>query len=88
MVSSVEGYIDLTQLINERLRPDYSNVWVVGGPTLIKALIRLNMVDEIRQTILPVMLGDGIPFYDQVAIETALHLTNVTAYKNGLEELC
>jgi dihydrofolate reductase len=78
----------LTLLIEERLRPDYRNVWVVGGPTLVKALIRLNLVDEIRQTILPVMLGDGIPFYDQVGIEKALHLTNVTAYKNGLVELC
>ena len=79
---------DLNQLVDERLRSEYNNVWVVGGPALVKSLIRLNLVDEIRQTIIPVMLGDGVHFYDQVGIEKSLHLGNVTAFKNGLVELC
>jgi dihydrofolate reductase len=79
---------DLNQLVVERLKPLYRNVWVVGGAALVKALIRLNLVDEIRQTIIPVLLGDGIHFYDHIGIEKPLHLINVTAYKNGLVELC
>jgi dihydrofolate reductase len=79
---------DLYKLVNERLKPNYKNVWLVGGARLTKDFIRLNLVDEIRQTILPILLGDGTPFFDQTGQEKALHLTNVTAYKNAMVELC
>jgi dihydrofolate reductase len=79
---------DLNKLVNERLKPNYKNVWLVGGAKLTKDFIHLNLADEIRQSILPIMLGDGTPFFDQIGQEQALHLKNVTAYKSGLVELC
>ncbi len=86
--SNIEFYAgDLHKLINERLKPNYTNVWLVGGAELAKDFIRLNLGDEIRQSILPIILGDGIPFFDQVGQEKVLHLKNVTAYKSGMVEL-
>ena len=79
---------DLPKLVHERLKPNYNNVWVVGGAIVAKDFIRLNLADEIRQSILPIILGDGTPFFDQTRQEQALHLKNVTAYKSGLVELC
>ncbi len=79
---------DLEKLVNEKLKPNYKNVWLVGGAELAKDFIRLNLADEIRQSILPIILGDGTPFFDQIGQEKALHLSNVTAYKNGMVELC
>jgi dihydrofolate reductase len=79
---------DLKKLVDERLKPYYKNVWLVGGAELTKDFIRLNLTDEIRQSIIPIILGDGTPFFDQVGTEQALHLKNVTAYKNGMVELC
>ena len=79
---------DLNKLINERLKPNYKNVWLVGGAKLTKDFIRLSLADEIRQSILPIILGDGTRFFDQTEQEQALHLKNVTAYKNGMVELC
>ena len=79
---------DLNILVNERLKPNYKNVWLVGGAELTKDFIRLNLADEIRQSIVPIILGEGTPFYDQIEQEQALHLENVTAYKSGLVELC
>ena len=79
---------DLNILVNERLKPKYKNVWVVGGAILVKDFIRLKLADEIRQSILPIILGDGIPFFDQIGQEQALHLKDATAYKNGMVELC
>ena len=38
--------------------------------------------------ILPIFLGGGTPFFDQIGKEQALHLKNVTAYKSGIVELC
>jgi dihydrofolate reductase len=79
---------DLNKFVDERLKPYYKNVWLVGGAKLAKDFILLNLADEIRQSILPIMLGDGIPFYDQIGQEQALHLKNVTAFKSGMVELC
>lgn len=79
---------DLNKLVNERLKLNYRNVWLVGGPRLAKEFIRLNLADEIRQSILPIILGDGTPFFDHIGQEQALHLKTVTAYKTGVVELC
>jgi len=78
---------DLHQLVNENLQQKYRNVWLVGGATLAREFIRLKLAHEIRQSILPIILGDGIPFFDQTGQEHALHLKDVTAYKNGMVEL-
>lgn len=79
---------DLKKLVNELLKPNYKNVWLVGGAKLTKDFIRLKLADEIRQSILPIILGDGTPFFDQIGQEQALHLKNVRAYKGGMVELC
>ena len=79
---------DPQQLVNERLEPNYRNVWLVGGPTVARDFIRLKLADEIRLSILPIILGDGIPFFDHIGQEQALHLKDLTAYKNGMVELC
>jgi len=77
----------LHQLVEERLKPRYKNVWVVGGANIVKAFVQSDLADEIRQSILPIILGGGTPFYDQIGQEKPLHLKNVTAYKNGIVEL-
>ncbi|MEP7198141.1 MAG: dihydrofolate reductase family protein, partial [Saprospiraceae bacterium] len=38
---------DLDTLVNERLKPSYKNVWLVGGAMLAKDFIRLKLADEI-----------------------------------------
>lgn len=79
---------DLHKLVNERLIPKYKNVWLVGGAELAKDFIRLKLADEIRLSIIPIILGDGVQFFDQIGQEQALHLKDVTAYKTGVVELC
>src|SRR5471030_1297753 len=82
---NIETYSgDLDKLVNERLKPSYKNVWLVGGAELAKDFIRLNLADEIRQSILPIILGDGTPFFDEIGQEQALHLKDVRAYKSGM----
>lgn len=79
---------NLTQFVNEQLKPKYQNVWVAGGAALIKDFIREQLADEIRISILPIILGEGLPFFNNIGIEQTLHLTDSTAYKNGMIELC
>ena len=79
---------DLNKLVNERLKPNYRNVWIVGGALLAKEFIRLKLADEIRLSVLPVILGEGTLFFDHLRQEQTLHLKDVTAYKSGMVELC
>jgi dihydrofolate reductase len=79
---------DLNKLVNEQLKPTYKNVWVVGGATLAKNFILSKMVNEIRISILPIILGDGLPFFNHIGQEQVLQLKDSTAYKNGMVELC
>jgi dihydrofolate reductase len=78
---------DLNRLVDERLKPNYKNVWLVGGATLAKDFIRSKLGDEIRLSVLPIILGEGTPFLDHIGQEQALHLKDVTAYKTGMVEL-
>lgn len=79
---------DLNKLVSERLKPSFRNVWVVGGSEVTKSFIRLKLADEIRLSILPVILGDGLLFFDHIGLEQPLHLKDSIVYKNGMVELC
>lgn len=78
---------DLNKLVNEQLRPKFKNVWLVGGAILARDFIRLKLADEIRLSVLPIILGDGTQLFDQIGLEQTLHLREVTAYKSGMVEL-
>jgi dihydrofolate reductase len=85
---NVEFYSgDLNKLVNERLKPNYRNVWLAGGAILAKEFIRLKLTDDIRVSVLPIILGEGTLFFDNIGKEQALHLKDVSAYKNGMIEL-
>lgn len=86
--NTVEFYSgDLNVLVNDRLKPEYRNIWLVGGAMLTREFIRLKLADDIRITIVPVILGDGTLFFNFIGQEVPLHLKDITAYKNGMIEL-
>jgi dihydrofolate reductase len=78
---------DLSQFVNERLRPAFRNIWFVGGGMLSAECLRLGLADEIRYSILPVLIGDGIRFFDRLDKDVALHLAEVKAYDSGMVAL-
>lgn len=78
---------DLTQLVNERLKLSFRSIWFVGGGAVSGESLRLGLVDEVRYSIMPVVIGDGVPFFGGLDRDVALHLTEVTAYKSGMVAL-
>lgn len=85
---NIEFYAgELNKLVDERLKPKYKNVWLVGGAMLVNDFIRLKLAEEIRLSIMPIILGDGTLFFDHIGQEHTLHLKDVTAYKSGMVEL-
>jgi dihydrofolate reductase len=85
---TVEFYSgDLAQLVNGRLRPAFRSVWFVGGGEVSGQCLRLGLADEVYYSILPILIGDGIPFFSKLDRDVALHLAGVKAYKSGMVEL-
>lgn len=44
-------------------------VQVVGGPDLIRQLLRAGLVDELHIDVMPVLLGAGLRLFDDTALE-------------------
>jgi dihydrofolate reductase len=85
---SVEFYAgDLANLFNERLRPKFRSIWLVGGGALTAECLRLGLADEVRYSVMPVLIGQGISFFGSLAKDIPLHLSEVKAFKSGMVEL-
>jgi dihydrofolate reductase len=78
---------DLAQFVNGRLRPTFRNIWFVGGSAVAAECLRLGLADEVRYSILPILIGEGVPFFEKLDRDVALHLAEVKAYKSGMVEL-
>src|SRR5262249_52274740 len=87
--NTVEFYSgDLAQFVNESLRPRFHSIWFVGGGAVSGECLRLGLADVVRYSILPILIGDGIQFFEKLDRDVALHLAEVKAYKSGMVELC
>jgi dihydrofolate reductase len=85
---SVEFYTgDLRTLVDEALKPRFRNIWVVGGAHVCAECLRLGLADEVRYSIMPIAIGDGISFFHGLGRDVALHLLESTAYQSGMVAL-
>ena len=85
---TVEFYSgDLEPLVNGRLRPNFRSIWFVGGGALSGECLRRGLADEVRYSIMPVLIGEGVSFFDRLDKDVALHLVESKAYKSGMVAL-
>jgi dihydrofolate reductase len=86
--STVEFYAgDLQRLVDERLRPHFHNIWFVGGGAVSGECLRRGLADEVRYSILPILIGDGIPFFETLGQDVPLHLLEAKTYQSGVVAL-
>jgi dihydrofolate reductase len=78
---------DLERFVNGSLRPRFRSIWFAGGGMVSAECLRLGLADEVRYSILPILIGDGIPFFEKLDGDVALHLAEVKAYKSGMVAL-
>jgi dihydrofolate reductase len=85
---TVEFYSgELALLVHQRLKPNFRSIWFVGGGDVSGQCLRLGLADEVRYSIVPVLIGDGISFFDRLDKDVALHLVEVKAYASGMVAL-
>jgi dihydrofolate reductase len=75
---------DLSSFFATQLRPHFKNIWVAGGSKLVSDCLKLGLADEVRYSVLPIIIGKGIPFFSGIETDVRLHLEDVKAYKNGI----
>src|SRR4051812_12802984 len=78
---------DLTQFVDSRLRPSFKNIWFVGGGALSADCVRQGLADELHYSVLPVLIGDGIQFFEKLDTDIPLHLLETKAYDSGIVSL-
>ncbi|HEX2905341.1 MAG TPA: dihydrofolate reductase family protein [Phototrophicaceae bacterium] len=86
---------DKTLLIRDNLGPEIEkikqqpgkNLWLLGSPTLAQAMMRLNLIDEYRINVNPVMLGRGRPLFAGLDDQRHLKLLEATPFKGGVVAL-
>lgn len=85
--ASVEFRSGELRRILDELRARFSGIWVVGGGSLCGEILRQRLADEVRFSILPVAIGDGIAFFQGLDHAVSLHLLEVKAYRSGMVAL-
>ncbi len=75
---------DLVPFVNGQLRPTFRSIWFVGGGAVSGECLSLGLADEVRYSILPILIGEGIQFFEKLGKDISLHLAEVKAYKSGM----
>ncbi len=57
------------------------DIWLFGGGSLFRSLLDLGLVDTIEVSVIPVLLGGGIPLLPARSQRTTLRLVSSKAYK-------
>lgn len=59
------------------------DIWLFGGGVLFRALLSAGMVDRIEAGIVPILLGEGIPFLASWVGRVSMKLDETRAYPSG-----
>lgn len=78
-----EAPCELTARLKEMPGKD---IWICGGSNIIQPLIRENLIDEYRVSVIPTILGDGILLFGKRERELQLQLKETKMY-NGITEI-
>jgi dihydrofolate reductase len=78
---------DLERLVEDRLKPNFGSIWFVGGGEVSGECLRRGLADEVRYSIMPILIGSGVSFFERLDKDVALHLVEAKAYKSGMVAL-
>jgi dihydrofolate reductase len=77
---------DLAQLI-EAVKADIDpgkDICVFGGGQVLTQLLELGLIDELGLSIIPIVLGGGVPFFGAIGSSTKLELMECRPFPSGI----
>jgi dihydrofolate reductase len=86
--STVEFYSgDLPTLVDRHLAFRYRNIWVAGGAEVCQQFLASGLADELRLTVAPILLGEGLRLFGSLPAQMKWSLKEAVPYKNGFVAL-
>jgi dihydrofolate reductase len=77
----------LTELVNNLKTQSGKDIYVDGGAKIVNDMLKLNLIDELIISVIPVFLGSGIPLFQQGRDESGLILVKSQQFEKGLVQL-
>lgn len=77
---------DPVKVVRELRAGEGKDLWICGGAWLASRLLEAGLVDQLRLSVMPVLLGDGIRLFPGGGTTASLHLQG-TREENGVVEL-
>lgn len=75
---------DLRTLVQKCKDETGKDICLFGGADLITQFIELDLLDELGISIVPVLLGSGVPFFGKISEWKRLRLADCKPYKSGI----
>lgn len=78
---------DVVGFVNRLKEDEGRDIWLVGGGRLNATLLESGLIDGLHLTIVPVILGQGIPLFAGRNAERKFRLISSHAFDSGLVQL-
>lgn len=78
---------DLTTLVHSLKAREGGTIFCDGGAAVVHALLAANLIDEIILSVIPVLVGDGIPLFQPGRPTQPLRLLRYQTFPKGLVQL-
>lgn len=75
---------DIADLIQKLKQQPGKNIWLYGGASLITTFMNLDLVDEFRIAVMPVIIGQGKPLFKDIQNRHKLKLVDIKTSKAGV----
>lgn len=75
---------NIIETLSEIKKQKGKDIWLVGGGEIISMFLDSDLIDEITITIIPIILGSGIPLFPNTAKESTWKLYNNHSYSNNV----
>ncbi|MGX4600335.1 dihydrofolate reductase family protein [Faecalimicrobium sp. JNUCC 81] len=75
---------DICDFVKDLKKKEGKDIWVVGGAELIRHLTEVNLIDEYIITVIPTILGEGIPLFKEGSKELKLKLKESKVYNGAV----
>lgn len=71
------------EFIGQLKAESQKNIWLCGGGQVIKSFLELGAVDEMILSIVPTLIGAGLPLFPRGTRETSFDLVDTKSYNGG-----
>jgi dihydrofolate reductase len=78
---------DIAKTIDELRSTSKKNIWLVGGSELLSYFLNHQLIDKITLSIIPIILGDGIPLFSKIQNQSSLQLVDSKSFETGVVNL-